>query len=291
MSEAPELNTGKSAGALLREARIAQGLHIAALAAAIKVAPRKLELIEADRYSELPDATFARALAQTMCRVLKIDAEPVLSRLPQAKIGSLDHVASGLNAPFRERPGRHEPRDWSLLGMPVVWGTALLLIAAVGVYLLPPGLLMHERAVEPSAPAASQPVSSSALPLPEPASAAAPTTPVPAPQAPASVAASSEQSVASAAPVAAVSLAQPPAAAAAAPLQLRTTAESWVQVTDAHGKVLLARTLQAGESLGLDGALPLRVRIGNASATQVSFRGEPVRLAAARDNTAKIELK
>ena len=55
-------------------ARQQQGLHIAALAALIKVSQRKLELLEADRLSELPDATFARALAQTMCRSLKIPA-------------------------------------------------------------------------------------------------------------------------------------------------------------------------------------------------------------------------
>ena len=71
-------NPATSAGALLRQARQAQGLHIAALAAAIKVTPRKLELLEADRYDELPDATFVRALAQTVCRSLKIDAAPVL---------------------------------------------------------------------------------------------------------------------------------------------------------------------------------------------------------------------
>ena len=82
MSDAgTEPMTEKTAGALLREARIAQGIHIAAMSASIKVAQRKLELLEADRYDELPDATFTRALAQTMCRVLKIDAEPVLSRL------------------------------------------------------------------------------------------------------------------------------------------------------------------------------------------------------------------
>ena len=72
----------RSAGRLLREAREAQGLHIAALAAAIKVAPRKLELLEADRFDELPDATFTRALAQTVCRALKIDPAPVLALLP-----------------------------------------------------------------------------------------------------------------------------------------------------------------------------------------------------------------
>ena len=52
-----------SAGRLLREAREKQGLHIAALAAAIKVSPKKLELLESDRFDELPDATFTRALA------------------------------------------------------------------------------------------------------------------------------------------------------------------------------------------------------------------------------------
>ena len=34
------------------------------------------EALEAGRYHELPDTTFARALAKTVCRVLKIDPEP-----------------------------------------------------------------------------------------------------------------------------------------------------------------------------------------------------------------------
>ena len=71
-----------SAGRLLREARERQGLHIAALAASIKVTPKKLELLEADRFDALPDATFTRALAQTVCRALKIDSAPVLRLLP-----------------------------------------------------------------------------------------------------------------------------------------------------------------------------------------------------------------
>ena len=76
MSE-PQPGTA-TAGSLLRAAREKQGLHIAALAAAIKVSQRKLEALEGDRYDELPDATFTRALAQTVCRTLKVDARPVL---------------------------------------------------------------------------------------------------------------------------------------------------------------------------------------------------------------------
>ena len=73
VAEATDTAAPPSAGRLLREARERQGLHIAALAAAIKVAPKKLELLEADRFDALPDATFTRALAQTVCRALKID--------------------------------------------------------------------------------------------------------------------------------------------------------------------------------------------------------------------------
>ena len=64
---------GASRPVLLRAAREAAGLHIAALAAALKVPVRKLEALEAGRYGELPDLTFARALASSACRHLKVD--------------------------------------------------------------------------------------------------------------------------------------------------------------------------------------------------------------------------
>ena len=83
-SRSPPTQRGQRRRAAARPRAKRQGLHIAALAAAIKVAPRKLDALENDRYDELPDATFTRALAQTVCRTLKIDAAPVLALLPQA---------------------------------------------------------------------------------------------------------------------------------------------------------------------------------------------------------------
>ena len=146
-------NAPRTAGALLREARQAQGLHIAALSAAIKVAQRKLESLEADRLDELPDATFTRALAQTVCRSLKIDPVPVLALLPSPAAHRLEHVGEGINEPFRDRPGRREPSDWSMLGSPVVWGPVLLVIAAAALYLLPEGWLAGWQGAAPRAPA------------------------------------------------------------------------------------------------------------------------------------------
>jgi cytoskeleton protein RodZ len=72
---------------------------------------------------------------------------------------------------------------------------------------------------------------------------------------------------------------------------VRTSAPSWIEVTDARGRALLSRLVQPGEALGLDGEAPFRVRVGNAAGTQLSFRGQPVELVATRDNVASVELK
>ncbi|MDO8418643.1 MAG: helix-turn-helix transcriptional regulator, partial [Rubrivivax sp.] len=129
-----------SAGALLKAARERQGLHIAALAAAIKVTPRKLDALENDRWGELPDATFTRALAQSVCRTLKIDARPVLDLLPQPGTMALEPGNGGLNTPFHDRPGREEPGLAGAAIRPMVLAAALLMVAALVVYFLPPGL-------------------------------------------------------------------------------------------------------------------------------------------------------
>ncbi|MDP3224867.1 MAG: helix-turn-helix transcriptional regulator, partial [Rubrivivax sp.] len=165
-----------SAGAMLKAAREKQGLHIAALAAAIKVSPRKLDALENDRWHELPDATFTRALAQTVCRTLKVDAKPVLDKLPAASSMNLEPHDTGLNAPFRDRPGREEPGLAMGAIRPMVWAAALLMGAALVVYFLPAGLFSWEAAptvVTEPLPAAA-PVEPLAASAPEalPASAA-----------------------------------------------------------------------------------------------------------------------
>jgi cytoskeleton protein RodZ len=264
---------GATAGGLLRQARQAQGLHIAALAAAIKVAPRKLDALENDRFDELLDATFARALAQTVCRTLKIDAAPVLALLPVPPGHRLEHVSEGSNAPFRERPGRAPVRDWSMLASPAIWGPALIVLAAGAVYLLPPGLFSGAR---PSAGSASGP----AVP------AAAPTATQPA-------ASAIVIETVHSAPVLAAEAASAPGAGltVAGVLQLRASSESWVEVLDGKGQTLMSRLVQPGEIVGLDGAMPLKLRIGNAGATQVSFRGRTLDLSAhTRDNVARLDL-
>ena len=280
--------TAGTAGGLLREARQAQGLHIAALAAAIKVTPRKLELLESDRLDELPDATFTRALAQTVCRTLKIDAAPVLALLPPPKGHRLEQISEGLNAPFREHSGRLDPADWVMtLARPAVWAPVLVLVAAAGVYFMPSGLWRMPQFASSGGAAV-------------PAATPEPVAPVAAPAAASAVAAAAEPAASAmvetvfSAPVESPAASSPEAAAppVAGLLQLRTSAESWIEVLDGKWQPLMSRMVQPGETIGLDGTRPFRVKIGNAAVTQVVFRGQPVELAGyTRDNVAKLELK
>src|SRR5690349_7533028 len=92
---------GVTAGMLLRQAREAAGLHVASLAGIMKVPIPRLEALEEDRYEELPDIAFARALASSICRTLKVDPAPVMERLPQKPRPSLARSEGGINEPFR----------------------------------------------------------------------------------------------------------------------------------------------------------------------------------------------
>jgi cytoskeleton protein RodZ len=278
-----------SAGALIRAAREQRGLHIAALAAAIKVPQRKLEALENDRYDELLDLTFTRALAQTVCRSLKVDAQPVLDRLPQASgtAPKLQHVSNGLNAPFREKSG-DDGMDWSWLRRPVFWGTLLVLAAAAAVAFMPErffgmlrgaGAAVPTPAVPAAAPAAvaATPAASAVVSLPPAADNSTPT----ALGAPATVEA----------PASAVAPSSAVKPVGSALLAVKVASESWVEVQDAKGQTLLSRKVAAGEALGLDGEVPLRLTIGNAAATQVIFRGQPVDLSSNTvANVARLQL-
>lgn len=287
---------GTTAGRLLREAREKQGLHIAALAASIKVTPKKLELLESDRFDLLPDATFARALAQTVCRALKIDSAPVMRLLPPPAGHRLEQVGEGLNARFRDRPGLPGAASWSSLPASLAfWATAVILLAALVIYFLPAGLLELPFFGNRAAPQETASPATVVTPIPSSATAVEPL-----PASDPSKAAGGSTSPMTPGSVDPVAVVAEPAASAtnagsgapAGVLQLRATAASWIEVIDGSGQLLLSRLVQPGEEIGVDGTAPFKLKIGNVNGTRLIFRGQPIELAAfTRDNVARFELK
>ncbi|MBL0918247.1 MAG: DUF4115 domain-containing protein [Hydrogenophaga sp.] len=288
----------------LREAREAAGLHIAALAAALKVPVRKLEALEAGRYGDLPDLTFARALASSACRHLKIDPAPVLEQIPLSPTPALGDRDSALNAPFKPATDAPAINPLSWLSRPALLGAIMLLLAALVIAFLPqrqaaapeptsavapPSAAPVAPIFQPSAPAsgdaASPPASVAGdAPADEPAQADPPTT---APAAPAA-AADATPPVAAAAPAADAGAAP----AGGAVLSLVASQESWAEVVNGTGTVVLQRLLQPGERVEFSAAPPYTVVLGNAAVVQVALRGRAFNAAAiARNNVARFDAR
>lgn len=322
MSMPEATSTPMTAGRLLREAREAAGLHIASLAVSLKVPVRKLELLEADRFDELPDAVFVRALASSVCRNLKMDPALVLPYLPQTSAPRLAADGGGINAPFRGPSEMQSASALDHVSKPVLLAVLALLMGALILIFMPSAHKPEASPTEPSVAAAAtvqvtqMPVGSS---NPVDRNNAAMTAAASAVAAPASAQASLTPGLSAAlstptvvSPTAVVSpsatiaklagMPVPPATGGgvgAAPAStdsgivvFKARGESWVEVTDARGEVALRRTLARGETVGASGALPLNVVIGRANVTDVLVRGKTFDSSSvAKDNVARFEVK
>lgn len=276
-------NVARSTG--LREAREATGLHIAALAAALKVPVKKLESLEAGRYNELPDLTFARALASSACRHLKIDAAPILASFPQANASTLGMAAPSVNTTFSgDNSG---PMPWlAKLKSPPVAVTALVLLGALALAVLPdwsqwPGKEWFAN----SGGNQQQPGNSEATPV------AALSEPVVAQPDPAVL----PQGAGDSAPKSAVAIEQSAVAGAsdsAAVLELEAVSDSWIEVIDGTGKVQIQRVLKTGDKVDFSSTPPFAVVLGRADAVGVKVRGQVFDVAPfARNSVARFSVK
>ncbi|MDL5038542.1 helix-turn-helix domain-containing protein [Comamonas sp. Y6] len=312
MQSEEQAQTQTSAGAILRQAREAARMQLPTMAAMLKVPQHKLEALEADQYEAFPDHVFMRALAMGMCRNLHIDAEPVLALLPRTALKSLGSAGGGINETVKERSHfkssgpSFDSRDGS--SRKIIAGVLLLLAAAAAVYFVPFHQASDSSADDSSqvteapavaqAPASGVVVETGSVVIPSETSAEA-VAPLPSASA-VNEAAGTAAASAAATPAAPVVAAETAATAVAAPaadagsasvVEFKASAQSWVKVKDASGKVVLEKTLTKDQSVTAEGKLPLSVIVGNAKGTQVLVRGQPFDISTTRDNVARFEVK
>ncbi len=314
MSDGLQAQTGLSAGALLKQAREAQGLHIAALAVSLKVPVKKLEALEADRHDLMPDAVFARALASSVCRSLKIDATEILARLPQTLKPRLSHHEQSINTPFRLPNDGPPPSVLSLLKRPLVQAMLALLLGALVLIFIPNVPQKTSEAASAAfdgfksssvlstsvdnnaggtAMGAGTPVYSSPDASTTSAQTAAVTGQITDPVTANTAAVLTTSPATLSTNVAALpNLATATVALTDGVVVFRAKGESWVEVIDARGLVSLRRTLAPGESASANGTMPLRVTVGRADQTQVFVRGQAFEDdARVRDNVLRFEVR
>ena len=267
----------------LRAAREAKGLHIEVLAAQLKVSVQKLEALEAGRFGELPDLTFARALALSACRHLKADPAPILARFPGQRTEVLDAPHSTINTPFRNTDSVTPVPLSERLRSPLLWVVVLLLVGALLLWLMPKnGLLPSLPDPASTTPAATEERIDLITPG-VPGGDAVPGEPVP------------EGAPVTEGVVPTSNGPKPPPVVAVSSdylLQLRANKETWIEVVNGRGAVLVQRTLQPGDTLQYTASPPYKVAVGRPDAVEVWVRGSVFNLAPFRRNrVARFEVQ
>ncbi|WP_454710910.1 helix-turn-helix domain-containing protein [Cupriavidus nantongensis] len=288
-------------GAALAREREAQRLSVEDVSARLKVAASKLRAIEAADLQALPDVTFAKGVMRAYARMLHVDIDPLLARFQPRAVAQVAEIArqreGGINAAFddrnRFRSGGNGGR-W-------IWLALVAVVVAAGIWFG----LDHIRAwidarsstaetVAAEVPAADHasteagivtatlPPVMAASDSPAPSAETVPASAVVAPAAPAAIAAPASATV----PTSAA------AASADGELQIRFAADTWFEIRDNSGKIVLGGTARAGQTMAGGGTPPYRVVIGNVKGVESLTRnGTPVDLKAAnRNNVARLTL-
>ncbi len=262
-------------GAELRNARERLGWMLPDVAAGLRIRLSYLEALEAGRLGDLPAPAYVYGFLRAYAAALGLDADGTVRRFKASRSGMSSRIELAFPAPLPER------------GLPAGAAVLLAVVLAVGVY-----AGWYQLSGEGKLPAeAVQPVPERLASLAEQA---IPPTPPPLEHAQESASAAVPPAgpmpldMPSVPPTSAAAAAMPtlqpsPFAAAAAPassqagvdgrIVLRARTDSWLQVRERGGPVLLNRVLHAGESWPVPARPNLVLSTGNAGGTELVIDG------------------
>lgn len=311
-------------------AREARGWSASDVAAKLGMSSRQIEAIERGDWGALPGQAFVRGAIRAYGKALAADVAPLVATVGAPGATPELRPAASLEAPMPRRGalgfdsgGSGSRLTWILLGVLGVIAIATYFgrgpewsrlaeqgLGAGGgsgrtvepVVVTPPPVSSDQGSRTAASPAAAAPPPASSAPAAPTAASASMPGAVPAQpaatQAPsAAVAAPSSPTAPVAGAATGAAEAGSPASAAAgaadggATLRFRFERESWVEVRDADGKLLLSGLQPADSVREIAGRRPYRLVIGNAEHVRLEHDGRQVELGAiARRNVARLKI-
>ena len=296
-------------GARLRAGREARKLSVAEVAQSMKLSTRQVEALESGDWKVLPGTTFVRGFTRNYARLVQIDPDVLMAELDV----KMDKERLDLALPNTDTAAMpvagHEGsrRDYAF----AVIGLVFALLAAALYFLFPEEIVVWRDRVKSSIAEISQPapvVKTAALPVePEPVlppgasvqevlnpqSVAAGETP----DGPGKVDDAGKPLVDTAHMATAektVEKAAEPERQAGTPglIRIKVSKESWVEVRDRSGNVLLSQRVPTGAERGLDGQAPFSVTLGYAPGVSIQYKGKDVDVAAfTKGDVARLTLE
>lgn len=293
--EIPEQGQSVNVGMTLREARERLGMSVSDIAERTKFAPRQVEALEANDFAHLPQATFLRGFVRSYARVLQLDEAALVSALPADPSRQISAKTSTVNVPF---PALQSMRRANLLWLAGALGVALVLGLFVflhdgdpmakqtGIVVEPVSLPASDAAAAPVAVVEAQPDKPS-----EPASVieatnmdeskkAAEAGKVVESKQPAME--PEQQVIPDSASLAAVKPPVPLEMLKRRPLHFVFSKDTWAEVIDANGVILLSRTNPGGSEQWIGGPrrAPYNVSIAHPANVKLYYKGKEVDLSA-----------
>ena len=296
--DTPEIRTAQMPvlGRRLREVREAHGLAVEDISNRLRLSTRQVKALEEDDFTVLPEPMITRGFIRNYARLLELDPEPLLEAY-RALVPSEPPRAISIpsaNIPISDN-GR---RPW------MAYFIGFLLVAVIlGVWLYtdratspsqkadPAPLAETTESLVPNEPADSMPVP--ALPLAERLSEETATAEVPPTTIGTDAASVGNPTGASqAGPADNAATRNTAVPTATAKLEFNFTDKSWVSVTDGNNQEILNKTQAAGSQEVVEGKPPLKVVIGNAGGSTLTYNGKAIDLGPhTRLNVARITLE
>lgn len=239
--------------AVLARQREAQRLTLEDVAQHLKFAPRQIEALEAGDFARLPAGMFARGMLRSYARLLKLDASAMLAALgEQVGAARLPEKAVVLPDPV---PFADGARRVNLPYIVVSLGV-LVAVAALGFESMRDSGGTARLAFVPAAqtPPAPQTMVSSIAPTPVITAAETPAQAEPGPSA------------------------NPAPSRGQRRINLSFARESWVQITDRDGRMLISQLNPAGTEQALEGQPPFDLVVGNAQHVRLIYDDRPIDL-------------
>lgn len=297
-------DTASTTGNLLRGAREARGWSVQHVAKQLRLDSKHVEAMENDAMTPLLAPVFVRGYLRSYARLLDLSPEAVEKSFESQKT-NVPQVLRGRSV-LTSVDSHHGDRALSWIIYLIVLASLLLGVvwwqtegtfrfwedepAVVGAESDLPIDPATDNSLEqappfessstvgagvtPQARGAGSTVPPAISPVPQPALPAQAQTRV-TPVTPSAPAPPSVQPTAPALP-AATPVAAPTVAGSAPSLELRVSADSWVEIIDPDGKRLIYQILKAGTNRNLtDIKPPLKVKLGNAAGVTMDFNGQP----------------
>jgi cytoskeleton protein RodZ len=256
-------------GRALARLRAERKLSVADVAQRLKYGVRQIEALEAEEFGRLPGATFVRGMVRGYAKLLEIDPEPILGALDRRYApGEISLDLRAKRVPFQQGGKRSGNRIYLFLSLVVIVVMA--------------GVLYEWRAG--AFPWAH--VASSALPQPKPAKPNPPPpealgAEAPARAAPPPVAAEKPVEVVAAVPAPQAkpqAPVQPTASGGEGKIRMEFAGESWVEIKDKDGQMLMSQLNPTGSRRVVSGRAPLSLVIGNAANVRLTYNDRAIDL-------------